>query len=80
VSLLPFVASILDQVVLNEVAVNLVKAVLGGMLIGVISIYFGARATDSYEDVSDAIAKSTTSQLLVFFFLNVMLSLLAYNQ
>lgn len=80
IAFLPFVSGILDEVVFNEVAVNLVKAVLGGMLIGVISIYFGARATESYEDVSDAIAKSTTSQLLVFFLLNVMLSLLAYSQ
>jgi phospholipid/cholesterol/gamma-HCH transport system permease protein len=80
VPFLPFVSGIVDEIVFNEEAINLVKAVLGGMLIGVISIYSGARATESYEDFSDAIAKSTTSQLLVFFLLNVMLSLLACSQ
>lgn len=80
IAFLPFVADIVDQIAFNEVAVSLVKAVLGGMLIGVISIRFGARAMDSYEDVSNAIANSTTMQLLVFFLLNVALSLLAYSQ
>ena len=73
-------ASILDQITLNEVAINAVKAVLGGMVIGVISIHFGARATDSFDDVSMAISNSTTSQLMIFFVINVALSLLAYTQ
>jgi phospholipid/cholesterol/gamma-HCH transport system permease protein len=50
------------------------------MLIGVISIHFGAKATESFEDVSEAISNSTTTQLMAFFLLNVVLSLLAYTQ
>ncbi len=80
IQFLAFVASILDQITLNEVAINAVKAVLGGMVIGVISIHFGARATDSFDDVSMAISNSTTSQLMIFFVINVALSLLAYTQ
>ncbi len=75
-----FVHSILQHITLNEVAVNAVKAILGGMLIGIISIYFGARASNSFEDVSEAISNSTTSQLMAFFLINVVLSLLAYTQ
>ena len=70
----------MQQISLNEVAINAVKAILGGMVIGVISIHFGARATDSFDDVSEAISNSTTSQLMAFFLINVVLSLLAYTQ
>ena len=77
---LPFLSSILEQISLNEIGINAVKAILGGMLIGVISIHFGAKATESFEDVSEAISNSTTTQLMAFFLLNVVLSLLAYTQ
>ena len=72
--------SILDQITINEVAVNLLKALMGGVLIGVISIYFGAKVENSFGEVSAAISNSTTTQLLVFFVINVLLSLLAYTQ
>jgi len=75
-----FLGNILQQITLNEFAINAVKAILGGMVIGVISIHFGARATDSFDDVSEAISNSTTSQLMAFFLINVVLSLLAYTQ
>lgn len=80
VSFILFLSSILEQISLNEVGINAVKAILGGMLIGVISIHFGAKATESFEDVSEAISNSTTTQLMAFFLLNVVLSLLAYTQ
>ena len=72
--------AILDQISLNEIAINAVKALLGGMMIGVISIHFGAKVEDSYSEVSDAISNSTTTQLMVFFVINILLSLLAYTQ
>jgi len=80
VSFLLFLNSILEQISLNEIGINAVKAILGGILIGVISIYFGAKAEDSFEDVSEAISNSTTTQLMAFFLMNVVLSLLAYTQ
>lgn len=80
ISFMAFLASILDQISWNEIAINAVKAILGGMVIGVISIHFGARADKSFEDVSEAISNSTTSQLMSFFLINVVLSLLAYTQ
>ncbi len=80
VSFLTFVLSILDQITINEIAINAVKAILGGIVIGVISIHFGARATDSFDEVSSAISNSTTSQLMAFFLINVGLSMLAYTQ
>ena len=78
--LMVLLLSILDQISMNEIAINLVKALLGGMLIGVISIHFGAKVKDSFSEVSEAISNSTTTQLLVFFVINVSLSLLAYTQ
>jgi phospholipid/cholesterol/gamma-HCH transport system permease protein len=77
---LEFLANILNQISLNEIAINSVKALLGGMMIGVVSIHYGARATSSFDDVSTAISSSTTVQLMIFFLLNVVLSLLAYTQ
>jgi len=50
------------------------------MLIGIISIYFGAKVVDSFTEVTESISKATTAQLLVFFIINVLLSLLAYTQ
>ncbi len=73
-------SAILNQISLNEIAVNALKAILGGMMIGVISIHFGAKVEDSFTDVSDAISNSTTTQLMVFFIINILLSLLAYTQ
>ncbi|MFP6809059.1 MAG: ABC transporter permease [Pseudomonadales bacterium] len=80
IQFLTFLGNILSQITLNEVAINAVKAILGGMVIGVISIHFGARASDSFEDISEAISNSTTSQLMAFFLINIVLSLLAYTQ
>jgi len=77
---LEFLTNILDQISLNEIAINSVKAILGGMMIGVVSIHYGARATSSFDDISAAISSSTTVQLMIFFLLNVVLSLLAYTQ
>jgi phospholipid/cholesterol/gamma-HCH transport system permease protein len=75
-----FLSSILNQITWNEIAINSVKALLGGTVIGLISIHFGARATESFDDVSEAISNSTTSQLMAFFLINIVLSLLAYTQ
>ena len=73
-------SAILNQISLNEIAINGLKAVLGGMMIGVISIHFGAKVENSFTEVSDAISNSTTTQLLVFFVINILLSILAYTQ
>ena len=80
ISFTGLLTSILNQITLNEIAINAVKAILGGMLIGIISIYFGAKVEDSFTEVTEAISKATTAQLLVFFIINVLLSLLAYTQ
>ncbi|MBT3427348.1 MAG: ABC transporter permease [Gammaproteobacteria bacterium] len=80
ISFTGLLANILSQITLNEIAINAVKAILGGMLIGIISIYFGAKVVDSFTEVTESISKATTAQLLVFFIINVLLSLLAYTQ
>jgi phospholipid/cholesterol/gamma-HCH transport system permease protein len=49
-------------------------------MIGLISIHFGAKVENSFTEVSDAISNSTTTQLMVFFVINILLSILAYTQ
>lgn len=80
IEFISFLANILDQVSWNEIAINAVKALLGGTVIGLISIHFGAREINSFDDISEAISDSTTSQLMAFFLINIVLSLLAYTQ
>lgn len=74
-----FVSSILSQVSLVEIVVTLCKAIIGGSLIGIICIHFGASVGGRFTDISRAISNSTTSQLVAYFMLNVVLSLLAYS-
>ncbi|KMT65587.1 ABC transporter permease [Catenovulum maritimum] len=74
-----FLSSILAKVSLLEVIITLAKAIMGGTLIGLLSIYYGATVGNRFTDISRAISSSTTVQIVSFFLLNVILSLLAYQ-
>lgn len=78
ITLLAFVRALLDQVTYTEVAVSISKAVVGGGLIGLASLYYGYRVRDRFTDVSRAISNSNTFQLFAFFVINVGLSYLVY--
>jgi phospholipid/cholesterol/gamma-HCH transport system permease protein len=74
-----FISAILVNLTINELIISLAKACIGGSLIGLISIYFGANVGTRFTDISRAISNSTTTQLFVFFALNVSLSIVAYR-
>lgn len=74
-----FLSAILAKVTALEVVITLAKALIGGSLIGLISLHFSGRVSGRFTDISRAISSSTTAQLISFFALNVMLSLMAYK-
>lgn len=74
-----FISSIVSQISMKEVVLSVAKAFLGGSLIGLISILYGASVGGRFTDISRAISNSTTTQLLGFFVLNIFLSILAYR-
>lgn len=74
-----FVGGVISQVTAVELYVAIAKAVIGGSVIGIISIYFGSRVTGGYESVSRAISNSTTVQIFAFIAINLLLSYIAYR-
>ena len=74
-----FVTAIVTKITFTEAMVTIMKGVIGGLFIGVISIYFGSKAGSRFSDMSRAIANATTTQLIVFFLINVILSVIAYR-
>ncbi|MEH6592485.1 MAG: ABC transporter permease [Halioglobus sp.] len=74
-----FVGGIVEKITLLEIFVSVGKAVLGGSLIGIISIYFGARVVGGYDAVSRAISNSTTIQIFAFVAVNLSFSYMAYR-
>ncbi len=74
-----FVTAIVTKITFTEAMVTLLKGIIGGLFIGVISIYFGSKAGSKFSDMSRAIANATTSQLITFFLINVLLSVIAYG-
>ena len=73
-----YIRALLQQLTVVEVAVSMAKAMVGGCLIGLASLYFGYHVEDRFTDVSRAISNSNTFQLFAFFVLNIGLSYLVY--
>ncbi|RLP54615.1 MAG: ABC transporter permease [Ketobacter sp.] len=67
-----------DRISLVELIVISSKAVFGGIIIALLSVYAGYRVGERFTDISRAISNNTTALLLLFFCLNIMLSILAY--
>lgn len=77
-TLVGFVQAILSQVTSLEMTVSITKALIGGGLIGLTSLYFGYQVGDRFTDISRAISSSNTTQLFSFFVINIGLSYLVY--
>jgi phospholipid/cholesterol/gamma-HCH transport system permease protein len=73
-----FIHAITDRLSVGELIITATKAVAGGVMIGLVSLYSGYQVEDRFTDISRMISNSTTSLLLGFFVLNIGLSLLAY--
>jgi phospholipid/cholesterol/gamma-HCH transport system permease protein len=74
-----FISGLLMKISTLEILVSVAKAILGGSVIGVISIYFGSRVHGGYDSVSRAISNSTTAQIFAFLAINLLLSYVAYR-
>ncbi|MFW5426552.1 MAG: MlaE family ABC transporter permease [Methylophagaceae bacterium] len=74
-----FVTAIITKISYTEAMVTILKGVIGGFFIGIISIYFGSKAGGRFSDMSKAISNATTTQLIIFFLINVLLSVVAYG-
>ena len=73
-----FINLIASQLNVLEIIALLIKVIIGGLLIALISVYFGAQVEDKFTDVSEAISRATSLQLLVFVSLNVGMSVINY--
>lgn len=78
-TLIDFVTAIVTKISLTEAVVTILKGVIGGFFIAIISIYFGSKAGGRFSEMSKAISNATTTQLIIFFMINVMLSVIAYG-
>lgn len=78
-SLHQYISAVTSKITAIEVLTSVAKASLGGLLIGMISVLFAMRVNDRYTDISRAISNSSTTQLFVFFLINVLFSFMAYR-
>ncbi|MGN7612362.1 ABC transporter permease [Magnetococcales bacterium HHB-1] len=79
VAFIPFVVGILDRFTTVELAVTSLKGWIGGGLIGLVAIHYGAQVKQRFTEVSHALSAALTMQLALFFIFNVLLSILAYR-
>lgn len=78
-SLTQYLNAVTEKITAIEVLTSMAKATLGGLLIGMISVLFAMKVKDRYTDISRAISSSATTQLFVFFLINVLFSFMAYR-
>jgi phospholipid/cholesterol/gamma-HCH transport system permease protein len=74
-----YLSTIVEKITAIELLTSMGKAALGGLLIGMISVFFAMKVNDKYTDISRAISASSTTQLFVFFLINVTFSYMAYR-
>ncbi|SFB98727.1 ABC transporter permease [Pseudoalteromonas denitrificans] len=79
ISLNNFLSIIMQQISLNEVIISASKALIGGLFIGLTCIYYGASVEPKFASISKSISSSTTSQLILLFLINILLSVIAYR-
>ena len=71
--------AVLEQIQSRELLINALKALVGGLVIGLVSIHFALRVSKDHLSISNAISASVTVQLALFLMLNLLLSYLAYR-
>ncbi|KXI29239.1 hypothetical protein AX660_13920 [Paraglaciecola hydrolytica] len=73
-----FVQLISTQISAVDVITSILKVLFGGILIGLICIYFGSKVGNRFTEISRAIASATSLQLLLVVSINVALSIVGY--
>lgn len=77
---LEFVGGVVRHFNPGKVPLVLGKPLIAGFFIGVICIYFGSKTGDKFTDMTTAIARGATAQLIIFFTINISFSLVLYLQ
>ena len=78
VRLFEFINQTLTYVSVLDINIIILKAIIGGGGIAIISLYFGSQVGDRFTDISRAISRANTVQVLFFFVFNILLSVWAY--
>jgi phospholipid/cholesterol/gamma-HCH transport system permease protein len=74
-----FLQAILVNLSGFEIMISVAKALFGGALIGILSIFYGANIADRLTDISRTLSSSNMVQLMSFLMLNITLSYMAYD-
>ena len=61
-----------------EIVITLLKAMIGGILIGAISILFSQKVEKKFSKIANSVATSITSATIVFIIINFVISLIGY--
>jgi phospholipid/cholesterol/gamma-HCH transport system permease protein len=73
-----FVNMLIVHISILEVAISFFKILIGGVLIGLLCVYYGAQVGNKFTDISRAISSATSMQLMAYVTLNVGLSIVGY--
>lgn len=79
INLNTFVLAVVEKISLSELIISVSKALIGGVFIGLACIYFGMSVEMRFASISKSISSSTTSQLIILFTVNILLSVVAYR-
>ncbi len=73
-----FLYAITDRLTTGELLITALKAVVGGVVIGLVCLHSGNSVGDRFTDIPRTISASTTSLLFGYFAICIGLSLVAY--
>jgi len=77
ITFINFTNLIIDKLTILEVSVTLLKGLVGGILLGLITIYFSTK-TDRLSYVSSTVSSILTYSIVLFIMINFSFSLLLY--
>ena len=72
------IAAVTDRLTDGELLVTSLKAMLGGVVIALVSLHSGWSVGGRFTDISRAISSSTTALLIAYFCISIGLSVLVY--
>jgi phospholipid/cholesterol/gamma-HCH transport system permease protein len=69
---------IMLKIDLLEIVVVVCKAALGGVIVGLIALHFGSEVGNRFTDISRALKRATTYQVIAYLLISVLLSTVLY--
>ncbi|MEA2018138.1 MAG: ABC transporter permease [Campylobacterota bacterium] len=77
ISFIKFLELIIDKLSIIEVSVTLLKGLVGGLILGVVTIYFATKV-DKLSIISSTVSSILTYSIILFIMINFSFSLLLY--